>query len=81
MLKLKLKLILTNKYGKKKYYRPMSFARFIQLHSLTSFTKAHVKVVYLKSKCIKGCVCESANWGNYDNKKDLVFAVKAFLEK
>lgn len=79
--KLKLVLCLTKKDGTTRWYRAMSFSRFIHLNSLSSFIKAYVKVVYPLRKCSKGCVCEFANWGTYDNKKDLVFAVKAFLEK
>lgn len=79
--KLKVILKLTKKDGKVKHYRPMTFARFIQLHSLTSFTKAYVKIIYPKKEYTAGCTYEFANWGTYDNKKDLVFAVKAFLER
>jgi len=45
-----------------------------------SIEKVYLRVNYGKRKCIQGCLCAFYNEGEYNIRKDLLFALSAFTE-
>ncbi len=43
--------------------------------------EVYIRVFYGNSLCIQGCICPTFNDGWYKTRKDLDFAVKAFLDE
>lgn len=79
-LLMKIKAKLTRKNGKVTWYRKVSLRRFLSFCSLGSFAKIYVKVEYGKRKDVRGKEVMFYNDGEYDDPKEAVKALRAFLE-
>ena len=77
-----------------KVYKNGKLVDRVRTHSKRQFTthlrtinwqnsplRVYIRVSYGKNKCIKGCLCTFYNDGWYEDEKELLKAVKAFMEE
>lgn len=80
MKELKARVKLTKKNGEYRWYRKVSLRRFCYFCSLGSYARFYVRVDYGKDRDAYGKNVMFYNDGEYDDPKEAIQALRAFLE-